>query len=187
MLMHDGELQFVGDPEDAAMRYYRLNFEGGSEATDARTTGEGAGASYDLNGRVVHAQLRTPDGAPADNVEQDVPIGLDIVVEAARELVRPIFVLHIVNEDGLVITGMTREHDATMAPGDRVQLAGDIENKLVPGRYSLDLWIRRDNEGGDMALQPIRLIHFVVYGTAPRHGVVALDNDISVQVVEAAS
>jgi ABC-2 type transport system ATP-binding protein len=188
MLMHDGELQFVGDPEDAAMRYYRLNFEGGSEAADAEAQpGDGPGASYDLNGRVVHAQLRTPDGAPADNVEQDVPIGLDIVVEAARELVRPIFVLHIVNEDGLVITGMTREHDATMAPGDRVQLAGDIENKLVPGRYSLDLWIRRDNEGGDMALQPIRLIHFVVYGTAPRHGVVALDNDISVQVVEAAS
>ena len=26
MLIHDGELRYIGDPEDAALRYYRLNF-----------------------------------------------------------------------------------------------------------------------------------------------------------------
>jgi ABC-type polysaccharide/polyol phosphate transport system ATPase subunit len=190
MLLHDGELQFVGDPEDAAMRYYRLNFEGSTDGeAPADGNGGGSGSSgesafYDLNGRVVHAQLRTPDGAPADNVEQEVPIALDVVIEAARELDTPIFVLHVVNEDGLVVTGLTRTHEGTMAEGDRVQIAGEIENRLVPGRYSLDLWIRRDGEGGDMALQPIRLMYFVVYGTAPRHGIVSLENDVSVRALE---
>ena len=28
MLLHDGELQYLGDPEEAALRYYRLNFSG---------------------------------------------------------------------------------------------------------------------------------------------------------------
>ncbi len=28
MLIHDGELRYIGDPEEAALRYYRLNFAG---------------------------------------------------------------------------------------------------------------------------------------------------------------
>jgi hypothetical protein len=59
-----------------------------------------------------------------------------------------------------------------------VRLAGQIENPLVPGRYSLDCWIRRDRQVGDMALQGLRAIQFIVYGTAPRHGVVSLRTDI---------
>ncbi len=30
----------------------------------------------------------------------------------------------------------------------------------------------------DLALQPLRLLHFQVYGTASRHGVVTLKTDI---------
>src|SRR5205807_10115191 len=29
MLIHDGELLYLGDPEEAALRYYRLNFAHG--------------------------------------------------------------------------------------------------------------------------------------------------------------
>ena len=35
MLMHDGELKFIGDPEECAARYYRLNF-----AVDRNQSGE---------------------------------------------------------------------------------------------------------------------------------------------------
>ncbi|MEA2305008.1 MAG: type transport system ATP-binding protein [Solirubrobacteraceae bacterium] len=185
MLMHDGELQFIGDPEDTAMRYYRLNFGGAVEegGEDASAPSDETNAFYDLNGRVVHAHLRDPAGKLVDNVEQDVPIGLDVVLEAARELVEPIFVFHIINEDGLVVAGFTRSYDGTLAPGGRVKLAGAIENPLVPGRYSVDVWIRRDSEGSDMALQPIRLLYFVVYGTAPRHGIVTVRSDVEATAV----
>jgi ABC-type polysaccharide/polyol phosphate transport system ATPase subunit len=185
MLMHDGEMQFIGDPEDAAMRYYRLNF-GGTTAegsTDAAVPSDEATAFYDLNGRVVHAHLRNGDGDLVQNIEQNLPMRLDVVIEAARELVEPTFVLHILNEEGLVVSGLIRTYERTMAPGERVRLAGEIENKLVPGRYSLDCWIRRDGEGADMALQPIRLMYFVVFGTAPRHGVVSLESDVEASPV----
>ena len=40
MLLHDGELRFVGAPEDAALAYYRVNF-----ADDADSSGRRAGRS----------------------------------------------------------------------------------------------------------------------------------------------
>ena len=38
MLIDDGEIRYLGDPGEAAMRYYRVNFAGdhGARASDAR-------------------------------------------------------------------------------------------------------------------------------------------------------
>ncbi len=88
------------------------------------------------------------------------------------------FTVHIVNEDHVVVFGFTRTLQERVRAGEVVSLRGEIENMLVPGRYTIDCWIRRDREMGDMGLQAMRLIHFVVYGTAPRHGVVSLRTDI---------
>ncbi len=178
MLIHDGELQFVGDPEDTALRYYRMNF--GGPGVDVGEAGKPAaeGAMVDLNARVVRAGLRGEAGESLENLEQGVPIALDVVLEAARDLERPVFVMHVVNAEGVVVFGFVRTLDGRVAAGRRVRLAGEIENRLVAGRYTLDCWIRQDGEQSGMALQALRLLHFVVYGTAPRHGVVALRADV---------
>jgi hypothetical protein len=65
-----------------------------------------------------------------------------------------------------------------VAAGEKVRLAGEIENRLVPGRYFLDFWVRRDRESGEMALQAMRLLGFLVFGTAPRHGLVNVHTDV---------
>ena len=62
--------------------------------------------------------------------------------------------------------------------GGRVRLSGEIENALVPGSYYIDCWVRRDGKQGDMALQGIRVLDFVVYGTAPRHGLISVSADL---------
>jgi ABC-2 type transport system ATP-binding protein len=173
MVLHDGEMQYLGDPEDAALAYYRLNFAG--KATDDGKLIEPAeGAEVDINGRMVHARLLDEAGEPVSNLEQRVPIVLDVVIEAARELKEPVFVIHVMNEDHVVVFGFTRILHETLAEGQRVRLTGEIENALVPGRYTIDCWIRRDREMGDITVQGLRLLHFVVYGTAPRHGLVSL-------------
>jgi ABC-type polysaccharide/polyol phosphate transport system ATPase subunit len=176
MLIHDGDLQFIGDPEDTALRYLRLNFAGAplGRAEDA----DAGPATLDVNARVVHAGLRSEAGEPVENVEQGEPITVDVVLEAARDLERPIFVFHVLNADGTVVFGFLRTLDAHVAKGQRVRLSGRIENRLVAGRYMLDCWIRQDGEQSVMALQALRLVHFVVYGTAPRHGLVALETDV---------
>ena len=176
MLLDDGEIQYIGDPESAAMRYLRLNFAGpvGTTASENIT--------LDLNARVVQADLHAPDGDCADAFEQGTPIRLDIVLEAARDLDTPVFVFHVVNEDGVVVFGFEQTLHQRVAAGGRMRLTGDVENRLVPGRYFLDCWIRRERSGGDVALQPLRLRSFLVFGAHPTPGVVAIDADIRTSV-----
>ena len=179
MLIHDGEPQYVGAPEDAALRYYRINFAG--RAGDDGSHGD---TVVDVNGRVVSAGLRDEAGEPVENLESGAPIELDVVVEAARELARPVFVFHVVNADGVVVSGFNRTLDERVDAGARVRLAGRIENRLVPGRYFLDLFIREYGREGSLTVQGLRLLGFVVYGTAPKHGIVTLEADVE-PVVEA--
>jgi hypothetical protein len=113
-----------------------------------------------------------------DAFEQGTRVALDIVLEAARDLDTPVFVFHVVNEDGVVVFGFEQTLHERVAEGGRMRLTGDVENRLVPGRYFLDCWIRRERSGGDVALQPLRLRSFLVFGAHPTPGVVAIDADI---------
>jgi ABC-type polysaccharide/polyol phosphate transport system ATPase subunit len=170
MLIDDGELDYIGEPEDTALRYYRLNFAG-----DSPVPGD---AVVDLNGRVVEATLRDEAGERIDNVEQGDPIVLDAIIEAARELDRPKFVFFIRNADGVTVSSFTRTLGERVAEGQRVRLTGRIENRFVSGRHSLDCWVREDRESGGMALQGLRLLQFVVFGTDESDGLVTLETDV---------
>ena len=180
MLIHDGELRYIGDPEETAMRYFRLNFAGG-EREDG---GPRAGGVPDVNARVVHASLENEAGERIENVEQGQPIYLNLVIEARQELARPIFGVHFLNSDGVVVFGFNRtlalaeqERDR-LAAGQRVRLAGRIENPLLPGRYFVNCWICRNRNQGDVALQLLRLFDFLVYGTRPGQGIVSVQTDL---------
>jgi hypothetical protein len=52
-----------------------------------------------------------------------------------------------------------------LAAGQRVRIAAQVDNPLLPGRYSVDCWISRDRMQGDLALHVLRLLDFLVYGT----------------------
>ena len=177
MLMHDGEVQYIGEPEEVAMRYYRLNFaEAGGDGRRA-----GQAAVPDINASVVEARLENEAGDPIENVEQGAPLGLDLVLEARRDLVAPIFVIQVMNADSVVVFSLTRtldERNNRLAAGDRVRIAGRIENSLMPGRYFLDCWVRRPREHGNLAVQGLRLHDFVVYGTGAREGVVSVRAEV---------
>jgi ABC-2 type transport system ATP-binding protein len=180
MLLHDGELRYIGDPEEAALRYYRLNFAGAGGANGAAADG----AVPDVNVRVVEARLVDAAGAPAENVEQGAPIGIEVVFEARHDLERPVFGFHFVNADGAAVFGFNStlpEHEL-VAAGSRVRIAGSIENVLLPGRYSVSCMISRNRAQGDLALHVLRLCEFVVYGTRPGPGDVSVRTDVEARV-----
>jgi ABC-2 type transport system ATP-binding protein len=179
MLIHDGELRYAGDPEETALRYYRLNFAGG----DGRAT---AGDVPDVNVRVVEAGLRDASGAPVENIEQGRPIGLHVVFEARRDLESPVFGFHFVNADGAAVFGFNRtlSGSADRVPaGGRVRIAGTIDNPLLPGRYHVGCLISRNRAQGDLALHVVRLLDFVVFGTRPGPGDVAVHADVEAELV----
>jgi len=183
MLLHHGELLHDGDSEEAALRYYRLNFSGEG--------GHGApadGGIPDVHARVVSASLEDESGVRVDNVEQGRAIGLDVVVEARRELERPVFGLHFLNAEGAVVFGFNVDpvdEDgrpvAAMGPGDRVRIGGRVQNPLLPGRYFVNCWVfRQRNQSG--ALQLIKLLDFVVYGTSPGPGLIDAQADVAARL-----
>jgi ABC-2 type transport system ATP-binding protein len=182
MLLHDGELRYLGDAEEAALRYYRLNF-GGADGGHA-----GPGGVPDVNVRVVDAWLADEAGQRVENVEQDEAIGLSVVFEARHDLEAPVFGFHFLDADGQTLFGFNRtlkraagESDLLPA-GRRVRISGRIENRLLPGRYFVNCWISRNRNQGDLALHVVRLLDFVVYGTRPGPGSFSVNVDVEAGV-----
>jgi ABC-2 type transport system ATP-binding protein len=177
MVVHDGELTFIGDPEAAALEYYRLNFavEGTERGPDREVP--------DLNVSIVEATLRDPAGERAENAEQGVPIGLELLLEARRDLANPGFAVHVYDEEGQEVFGLNPTLErALVATGERIRIAGTLENPLLPGRYFIDLWVARDRDEGALAMQRTHLLDFVVYGTQPGAGSVWVRNDVRASV-----
>jgi ABC-2 type transport system ATP-binding protein len=178
MLIHDGELRHIGDPEETALRYYRLNFGG-------REHPNGGGGVPDVNVRVADAWLENRAGERVENVEQGEPLGFGVVFEARHDLEAPVFGFHFVNADGVPVFGfnrtLEREPDR-VAAGRRVRISGRLENPLLPGRYSVSCLISRNRTQGDLALHVVRLLDFVVYGTRPGPGSVSVRADVEAEL-----
>jgi ABC-2 type transport system ATP-binding protein len=165
LLIHDGEMRYLGDPEEAALRYFRLNFGGGGAGR-----GGGGGAVPDVNVSLVDVWLENAAGERVENVEQGEPIGFNLIVEARHELQKPVFNFHVLNEDGLWVFGFGRtlciqgDGSERIVAGQRVRISGTVDNPLLPGRYAIDCWMSRDRDQGDQALHVMRLIDFYVFG-----------------------
>jgi ABC-2 type transport system ATP-binding protein len=184
MLIHDGELRYIGDPEEAALQYYRLNF-GGLRTDNAQ---QSDGSVPDVNVKVIDAWLENEAGERVDNVEQGEPIGLNVMFEARHELANPVFGFHFLNPNGVLVFGFNRALTGAgppegMTAGQRVRIAGRIENPLVPGRYFVSCMISRNRSNGDLAMHVLRLLDFVVYGTDPGAGVVSARAEVEAVLV----
>lgn len=181
MLIHDGDMVYLGDPEETALRYYRLNF--GGEGTSTRR-----GDVPDVHARVIDAWLENPAGQRVENVEQGEPIYINVIFQARRDLVNPVFGFHFLTADSATVFGFNRtlevaagEPDVLRA-GQRARISGMIENPLLPGRYYVTSLIARNRSAGDLALHVVRLLDFFVYGTQVGPGSVSVATDVEAVV-----
>ena len=179
MLIHDGELDYIGDPAETAARYYRVNFE---SAAGQRRDVEASGVP-DVNVSVVDSWLGDA-GARVDRVEQGQRIELNVVLEARRDLQAPIFGIHVLDVLGAAVFGFNRALSvrsgvANRVPaGRRIRIAGSIDNPLVPGRYFVHCYVARTRSQGDYGLHKLRLLDFEVHGSSPGPGSVSVDADV---------
>jgi energy-coupling factor transporter ATP-binding protein EcfA2 len=181
LLIHDGETRYLGDPEEAALRYYRLNFAG-------PVAGAPEGDVPDVNVRLIDVHLENGAGERVENVEQGEPIGVHVIVEARRDLASPVFAFFVLTAEGQTVFGFNRslpEGTDALRAGQRVHIAGTLENPLNPGRYHFRAMISRNRTAGDLALHVLRLLDFVVFGTQPGPGPVAVRGEIETSVEDA--
>jgi ABC-type polysaccharide/polyol phosphate transport system ATPase subunit len=178
LLLHDGEIVHIGDPEQVQRQYLRLNFAGGDGGVAAK-----GGVVPDVHARLVDSWLEN-ESERAVNVELGKPIRFGAVFEALRDLERPTFGFHCYNQDGLEMFAFHRTllleegQPDRLAEGQRARISGTVENPLMPGRYNLKCWVARRRNPGDLALHGIDVLDFVVFGTAPPRGLVLVEADV---------
>ena len=183
MLLHDGRVIDVGAPEEIGRHYLRLNFEG-----DARSNPEGGSVAVELHTRLLSARLVDESGAPMTNVEFGRPIRFEAELEARDELLNPTLAFQVLDADGkLVFTqqrkvGEDSDDGSVMPAGGRILVRARLDNPLNPGRYQLACWVGRSRVQGDSAVQVMRMLDFVVYGTVSAAGMITVDGDIDVQL-----
>jgi hypothetical protein len=177
MLIHDGEQRYLGDPEEAVLRYYRLNF-GAVDRDGAANTAD------EVDVALLDVWLEDADGARVGNVEHGRPFSVNLLVEAHRELVGPVFAFQLLNVDDVSVLGFGKalgDDDADPArvrTGQRVRIAAEIENPLVPGRYSISCSIARSRRQSDLALHDVRILDFLIQGSEPTPGMVSVRADV---------
>jgi ABC-type polysaccharide/polyol phosphate transport system ATPase subunit len=167
MLIHDGEQRFLGDPEEAVLRYYRLNFAGSDTEEDHADV------------QLIDVWLEDLDGARIPDVEQGQPFRFNVLAEAQGQLPAPSFGF----DDVPVFSFGTRdERPRPLAPGQRLRISAEIDNQLVPGRYSVLCTISRSGRGGDHALHDVRVADFLVKGSEPMPGMIFVQAQVDAHV-----
>jgi ABC-2 type transport system ATP-binding protein len=178
MLLEEGEQLYLGDPEEAGRRYLRINFEQHTPAGKIR-------AVPDLHTRVVDSWLEDEGGRRIENVAEGDPIRINAVVEASIDLADPEFNLRCTDADGAAVFEHPFEFVSEdgagrlVRQGERIRISGTLANPLTPGRYTLSCWIARSRELGDLALQALELLNFVVYGPSVHFARVVVEGDLT--------
>jgi len=189
MLIDDGAITYIGDPEETGRRYLRTNFARRRISIEGDREVE---VVADLLARVSDSWLENDRGERIPNVEVGEPIRLHAVIEARRRLSSPAFGLQVNNADGVQVFGLsgTLAGDGkteVIEKGQEARITSTIENPLLPGRYSVIGWVAVTRNKEETAQQAMKLLEFVVFGTATGQGIVSVPGELEVEVdVEAA-
>jgi ABC-type polysaccharide/polyol phosphate transport system ATPase subunit len=174
MLLHDGKQLYTGDPEEAVLRYFRLNFGGAGDAPDP-------GGDVEL--KLIDVWFANQAGERIESAAHGEDFSLHVVAEAQRELDGPSFRFEFLNVDGVPVFGFGEElGTGAIAAGRRVRISARVDNRLVPGRYSVRGSIFRERTPGGVVMRNVPLLDFVVKGTDPDPGMVSVQTDLVASV-----
>jgi len=194
MVLHHGSLIQIGDPQRTALEYYRRNLGSDRDAAVALTaepldeaatpaaTTAGEGDVDDPGLSVIAGSLVDGAGLQRAGVSAGDPIRVRAQLQATRDLRDPVFVIQIVAEAGFVVGSMTEAMSGAVAVGRRIELAGEIENLLVPGHYELRCTVREAQAPPRLGAEQLALASFAVHGPATRHSIAALPDEVELTV-----
>ena len=178
LLIHDGTQRYLGDPEEAALRYYRLNF------ADAHDPGDGGRADVEI----VDVWLEDSDGTRREDLEHGAPFRFHLVAEAHVDLPAPGLAFELLNVDDVAVLGFataleTEDGRPSRLPaGHRVHVSAELDQPFVPGRYAMLCTLARSRQRGDDALRDHRVIDFLIKGTDPQPGMVHVNANVTATV-----
>jgi ABC-type polysaccharide/polyol phosphate transport system ATPase subunit len=190
MLLEAGVIVHMGEPEQVADHYTRLNFEGrpgGGPLPNLKPEKDGGSASV----RIVDAWLEAGTEARVTELERGIDIHVHAVFEGLGTGVeRPLFGFMIRSEAGVDISSFgsflnTDDGGAdALAAGERVHYSSTFDNRLTPGRYHLLCRVMRGRNLDDWALETTHVFDFTVNGDVGPSGVVTLSRGMIATRIE---
>ena len=177
MLLDGGKISAIGEPEGVAQAYLKLNF---ARAPDAGEPSSGEDVEAVAEVCLVETWLEGDSGERTENVEFGDRISFHAIFEATREIAQPSFGFVVANENGVDVFGFGSVLDGTpeaVAAGERIHFSTVIDMRLLPGRYVVQCWVHREYSYGKVVLAAPHVLDFVVYGTQPGGGFVALASE----------
>jgi ABC-2 type transport system ATP-binding protein len=178
MLVHDGEVRYVGHPEEVSRRYFRQNFSSMPEPWGRRR------GVAEHHARLQDAWLEDAAGDRVTTVEAGEPIRLHAVLEARRDLANPEFGFECRNAEGVTVFGFKRglaEGDgARIDQGERARIVATIDGALNPGVYVIRCWVVREAGVEEIALQFIDILKFEVLGAGWGPGMVSVPAEVEI-------
>jgi ABC-2 type transport system ATP-binding protein len=171
MLIRDGAIDHLGDPDEVGRRYLRLNMEGSDEAAGAFA------GSPDDTVRLLNARLVDADGRRVSSVEHGDELRIEVELEALRDFAGLEVAFLLVNDDGVGVAiircPIGGKPPRAVESGERIRVVTASPNLLGSGHYVVHCGVNRNVEGG-IALEVPGAIDFVVFGGSPDRSLVLL-------------
>jgi ABC-type polysaccharide/polyol phosphate transport system ATPase subunit len=196
MLLDEGAVRFIGDPEEAARQYLVANFEGSRLTSNeakhfAALTPKGmvdedseVDLIPDLLVSLQEARLEGADGELQSSLKPGERIRVRAIVEARRELVNPRFRIHVTQADGHPLFAIrhlpSEEENAIVPTGRSIELLASLDNPLLDGRYTVVCWVTMPRSEHEVAQQVTRLVELTVKGGAVAEGIMSVEGDLHV-------
>jgi ABC-type polysaccharide/polyol phosphate transport system ATPase subunit len=182
MLLEQGEMVHIGDPQEVADGYLEINFRRDPVA-EARASAEGRSGGGEA--RVVEVWVEDETGERRAAVSQGERITLRARVAFAVHVEDPAASVYVHNDEHKAVmvasTQTQMERTGTFLPGEDAVFSFTFDNVLAPGRYSPVMNLARHGVGLDVIDRYESGFSFVVTATQPQGGVVDLPVVVAVE------
>jgi ABC-type polysaccharide/polyol phosphate transport system ATPase subunit len=169
LLLEDGRIDMIGNPDEIAARYTEINFAQRNRRRGLRKPGEPRVPKREpiRLARVTDAWIESADGERTLAVPRREPIELRAEIELNGDVDSACFGFELWAAGGrrLFAPASTPLNELVLEVGERLIVAATIENRLTPGRYRLNCGVaRRGADGEETPASEIQGVAFEISG-----------------------
>jgi ABC-type polysaccharide/polyol phosphate transport system ATPase subunit len=182
MLLEQGEMIYIGDPQEVADRYLEINFGRAAEETKGNRADERRG---DGDARVLEVWVEDANGERKGAMPQHSRMSLKARVQFHVQVEDPACSIFVLNDEHkavtVVNTGIHSEHTGVFRPGEEVVFSFTFDNVFAPGRYSPMVVLAHRGTGLDTMDQFDSEFSFVVTAVNPTGGIIDLPVEVRLE------
>jgi len=176
MLLENGRVEALGDPQAVGRRYLELNFESRAEVPGAKTSGTGGATIADV-------WIEDDEGQRVPAVAHGQPFHVRATIDVHERIEHPDVHVSLTTDAAVHVFGTATsvggDKPDAYEPGERLVVDIAADNQLGDGRYFVDVSVHRGGIG--VAAVRGRAAQFVVFGAKAETGLVALPHTVTVE------